>query len=51
MAERMDLEAIRERLARGQGPEYWRGLEERCRFDTVLAFGRDCTRERAEERD
>src|SRR5438094_4296906 len=28
MAERMDLEAIRERLARGQGPEYWRGLEE-----------------------
>src|SRR5256885_6225887 len=28
MAERFDLEAIRERLARGQGPEYWRGLEE-----------------------
>jgi MoCo/4Fe-4S cofactor protein with predicted Tat translocation signal len=28
MAEPLDLEAIRERLARGQGPEYWRGLEE-----------------------
>ncbi len=28
MAERLDLDAIRARLGRARGPEYWRGLEE-----------------------